>query len=391
MKVIIAALTRFHLFNMAIGLNNKSNLDKLITSYPKHKLKYQWSRLKNKSVNLIIFAVFWKVLLFLDKTKLPFFIVSNFRFFIYKSFSKSVSKKINGNEDFVIGLSGFMLDTINNLSSSKIKTIVDHGSLHENTTKEILLEECKKFGFEKFGNWKHNWMLNRMEYEFKSADYIFVCSQLAKKTMIDNNINENKIFVNPLGIDLNSFGYYERKRSRTFRFLHISNMSPLKGLHYIIDAFNNLSTSYENIELWLVGPAPKEIKLLEMIDSNDKIIYFPPVKEEKLVEYYHKCDLFIHPSLSDGWGMTVMQAMATGLPVVVSNMTGVKEIINNGNNGWIVESKNSLELLNIMQHVIKNHDQLLEIGKNGYRTVKNGYTWDDYSNRLINWLENHGK
>jgi len=387
MKIILSALSRFHIFHMAIELEKKYLLEKIITGYPKYKLRGEWENLSKFSVNLSFFGLLWKILIIIENRKFPFFIVSNFRKFIYKHFSKNVSRKVSSDDDFLIGLSGFMRDAIDVARKNNVKSIVDHGSLHEAVCREILLDECEKFGFSSFGNWQHDWMLERMDYEFENADYIFVCSELAKKTMIENNIDEKKIFVNQLGIDLSKFSYKNRVAADSFKFLHISNMSPIKGLHYIIESFNRLNKLYTNIELWLVGPYPNEVILQKMIVSNTNIKYFSPVVENKLVDYYHACDLFVHPSLSDGWGMTVMQAMATGLPVILSDMTGASEIIHDGENGWIIPSKNSEELYKRMEFSLNNRERLNSMGLNAFKAVKDAYTWDDYGNRLSNWLK----
>ena len=170
-----------------------------------------------------------------------------------------------------------------------------------------------------------------------------------------------------------------------FRFLHVSNMSPLKGLHYIIDAFNQIDSN--NCELWLVGPYPEEPLLQQKIKSNIRIKYCGYMAENELVKVYNQCDIFIHPSLSDGWAMTVLQAMASGLPVVVSHMTGVKEIIQNGHNGWIVQSKKADELFDIMDYCFKNRSELKSIGLNAASTVSSNYGWSDYGERLSRFIE----
>jgi glycosyltransferase involved in cell wall biosynthesis len=372
---------------MAIELHQHGKLSKVITGYPRSRLKGEWFSLNKCASSILYFGIMWKLLVYLEKYKIPFFIATSLRRRLFHRFSLKTSSLIDANSDVIIGLSGFMLEVIQSKQNSGVMTIVDHGSLHEGTNKKILLEECERFGFPYFGNWKHDWMLKKMQLEFEYADNIFVCSQLAKKTLVENGINESKIFVNYLGIDLNKFKFQQKTSSNKFKFLHVSNMSPVKGLHYIIEAFNELNKIYENCELWLVGPLPKEKILQKMIYSNSSIKYFQAVPEHELVEFYHQCDIFVHPSLSDGWGMTVLQAMSTGLPVVVSDMTGSSEIVTNDYNGWIVKSRDVKELYEIMEFTLSNKNKLLSMGKNANKTVHENYTWQDYGNRLNIWLD----
>ena len=102
-------------------------------------------------------------------------------------------------------------------------------------------------------------------------------------------------------------------------------------------------------------------------------------------------DIFVLASVADGFGLVVAQAMACGLPVIVSENVGAKDIVIDGVNGFIVRAGDSVELANRLQYLQKNPDQRIKMGLAARESVKNGFTWNDYGDRLnafINDFEN---
>lgn len=386
MNVCIAALSRFHLFNMIEQLIRHHKFKLLVTAYPRFQLKKKWPALVSVSKSHVRFAVMRALILFLNRKGFNE-LANKLQEYNHISFSKSSTNYIGKEHCVFIGLSSYMVEAIqySKQINSDTRMIVDHGSLHIALEREVLSKECKKYGFQKFGNWQHKWMIDRMDLEFKTADYVFCCSELARDSMLCRGVPKDKIFVNPLGVDLKKFKFKRCTSKETFRYLHVSNMSPLKGLHYIIEAFNLMDE--HDMELWLVGPTPTEPLLQKLIKSNDKIKHLGFMDQGSLAMIYAQCDIFVHPSLADGWAMTPMQAMATGLPVIVSNMTGCKEIIVNNKNGFVVNSGEVESLLEVMNYVYQNQSILDEVGLKAYQTVREGFTWDDYGNRLNAWLE----
>ncbi|HFQ5034202.1 glycosyltransferase family 4 protein [Vibrio vulnificus] len=388
-KIVIIAISRFHLFRMAEMLHHINRFGKVVTAYPRVVAIEKWPFMKGKVVSMPIFALLRYLVILLKKYNL-FNYIPWVQRFLHFSFSFCSARKIRKFNGVVIGLSSFMEEIILSKSSDKQIYIVDHGSLHLEAERKELLPEIKKYGFKPFGNWQHQWMIEKMQREFESADYIFCCSHLAKDTLVEYGVKKEKIVVNQLGVDLRSF-YIDKelrlsKQNENFRFLHVSNMSPLKGLHYLIDAFCNIES--DSAELWLVGPLPSESILKTKIFSNERIKYLGYMNEDELVNIYNKCDLFVHPSLADGWAMTVLQAMASGLPVIVSDMTGSKEIVKDDFNGWIVPSKDVERLTALMENAINDRVHLLELGDNAAFTVAKGFDWSDYGVRLNDFFTN---
>jgi len=382
-KLKVFALSRFHIFQLAKVLKENNRLELLVTAYPKFKIRKEWPLFLDILKSYPIFAAIRFLVLIFKRFRLES-LASKLQEFMHTQFSETTARLVNDKDSFVIGLSSFMEETI---LASKLKgviTIVEHGSLDIRTERDLLQKECDIHGFKPFGNWQHTWLIEKMKREFDEADYIFCCSKLAKQTLVDHGVDEGKVYSNPLGVNLDRFRI-KPNRQGAFKYLHVSNMSPLKGLHHIIEAFSRLNA--RECELWLVGPMPNDPKLQMMIKSDLKIKYLGYLAESELPAIYNQCDVFVHPSLSDGWAMTVLQSMASGVPAIVSDMTGAKEIIDEGHNGWVVKAADTEELYQTMLSTYVNRRELVGIGKQASLAVSSGYSWDDYGTRLLKILD----
>lgn len=389
--VLLSALTRYHVFDLALHLNKQALVEGLVTAYPRFKLG-QYAALRPVVISRPHFALARKAALVFERVA-GSHSASPVHELVYGSWSSSFARVVQRSQASAIyGLSGYMLETLASAAGSGRKMIVDHGSLHIETERRILKEECARHGFAKFGNWQYDWLVRRMHQEFAQADHVVCCSALARQTMIEHGVDSTKIVVHRLGVNLAQFVRAPtrvRPGRRPLRLVFVGAMTPLKGLHYLLEAFRNLDV---NTELWLVGVLPTDPVLKAMIadceQATKRLKLIGPVAQSQLNAIYNQCDLFVLPSLSDGWGMVVSQALACGLPVVVSDMTGAKELVNPGQNGYVVKSGDVADLTEKLTLSIAHcrkghwHDGLDEIRISAERT------WDDYGNGWVQWLQN---
>lgn len=377
-KVTMCAPSRFTIFDAAKQLHKCGMLHQLITQYPRFKTR-QWeipdelvsSFLFTGAINRLIYkSLDWR---YTDKSRAIEL--------MHRQFTKTVSRHVRPGTDILYGLSSFMLEAIPWAISNRVLSIVDHGSLHQRAEKEILKAECDKYGFSPFGNWQYNWLLEKEDAEFAGADFIFVASSLARKTMIDYQVPSPKIVVNHLGADLSMFCPGE-KRDDIFRVIFCGGLTPLKGVHYLVRAFSELNIPHS--ELWLIGAPPGDSRLHALLNKywNDNIVIKGTFPQNELRGIFCQGSVFVLPSLSDGWGLVVLQAMACGLPVIVSDMTGAADAVKDGINGFIVSAQ-SVELLKEKILCLYENTALRgDMGRNALETVKKDYSWDAYGERL---------
>ena len=183
---------------------------------------------------------------------------------------------------------------------------------------ELLTEEADFLNVEYI---KDASVLSREIEELYLADVIVAPSQYSAGTYQDPELIK-KVRINPLGANIQ---YKEREaRKPSFIILMVGNFFLRKGTHYLIEAFKLIERS--DAVLWIRGDVPDEYRK-RINDKRVKII--PPVLPDKLVELYQAADVFVQPSIDEGFGMTVFEALACGLPLVVTENVGAKDLLNN--------------------------------------------------------------
>ena len=214
--------------------------------------------------------------------------------------------------------------------------------------------------------------------ELKLTDHIFCLSQLAKETLVKQGFAENNIHVFHLGTNLDVFKLNPQiKKSGKFSVIYVGNISRAKGVDILISAIKKLGSS--DIELILVG-SPADIPRSELNLGFIQTLGF--LSAEQLADEFRKSDIFVLPSLVDGWGLVVPEAMACGIPVIVSNHCGSAELVTK-NTGWIVQAGNENDLAKALQEAYNNRAALPKMGRLSAKTVEKK-TWAAYEKNIAN-------
>lgn len=191
---------------------------------------------------------------------------------------------------------------------------------------------------------------------------------------VKNDLKNNGITKKPLrvlgygnvrGVDLE---YYSRrkevmaiaekiKKKDMFTFLFVGRIVADKGVNELCTAFVALHKEFPNTCLQLVGSFEEELDPLSpdirtLIDNHKAIEYVGPIFNEDLLAYYASADCFVMPSYREGFPNTVIEAGAMGLPSVVTDINGSREIIVEGENGLIVPAKDQRALLDAMKRML---------------------------------------
>jgi glycosyltransferase involved in cell wall biosynthesis len=178
-----------------------------------------------------------------------------------------------------------------------------------------------------------------------------------------------------------------RKRnstSRKFRISFVGLIEPWKGFHYLVEAFNALKLKDSELVLW-GGSGSRSVSqyLQEQMARNPSIIIRPvTVRQFGYGNVYGKSSVFVHPSLADGFGYVVAEAMASGLPVIVTEATGAADLIVDGENGYIVPVGDSEAICERLRHLAENPHLLRQMGE-AARTTARSLTLDAFCRCLV--------
>lgn len=181
---------------------------------------------------------------------------------------------------------------------------------------------------------------------------------------------------NVRGVDMERFSparFKATKNPDVFTFVFVGRIVGDKGINELVEAFVKLHDKHENTRLVLVGKYEHELdpvsdKTRKLIDTNDGIDACGPKYGDDLLQMYVNADCFVMPSYREGFPNTVLEAGAMGLPSIVTDINGSREIIENEKNGLIVPSKNANALYDAMERMLTD-DKAREIMKSNARQI----------------------
>jgi glycosyltransferase involved in cell wall biosynthesis len=230
---------------------------------------------------------------------------------------------------------------------------------------------------------------NRVKAEYGISDYLIVPSSYAKETFINAGYDESKIVVLPYGVDQNQFFpslIDNEDTTNKFRVLFVGQITIRKGIHYLVNAFNKLSLP--NSELVLVGSIDKlfEQFLSKNINSNPNIKIVGNISKIDLYRVYNSASVFVLPSLADSWGLVVLEAMACGLPVIVTENTGSKEAVVDRVNGFVVPIRDELSIYQRLLYLYQNPIEKIKMGEAALKSARK-MTWEGYGDKLMKLYE----
>jgi len=228
---------------------------------------------------------------------------------------------------------------------------------------------------------------NRMAGESLHADHIIVASGFTKRTMIENGIGAEKIRIVPYGVNHEVF--VERKEYKrnndTLKVLFVGSLNQRKGLSYIASAIKKLQDNSCNIEFIVTGRGIVDKELVLKYGLKNVVIRLNVTREE-LVSIYQDADVFVFPSLCEGFGHVILEAMATGLPVIATENTAGPDIITDGHDGFIVPVRQVDTLVEKLDHLYHNPDVNCTMGKRAAVTAKK-YTWENFRKGIITVID----
>ncbi len=242
----------------------------------------------------------------------------------------------------------------------------------------------------KYPEWKFNIELKKqsfieleqMEYERSTA--IIAASTFTKKTLIENGVDESKIFVNPYGVDSSQFRINRKNKSNKIRFLFVGLVDARKGIPHLIKIWKLLLL--ENIELTIVGPVSPDVERLILKEGLTNVYITGKVPHADLPAIFNNNDVFIFPSFFEGFGLVILEAMAAGLPVITTTATVGPDIIEDGKEGFIIAPGDDQALINAIKHFHQFPDSIISMGNNARKKAEE-YTWDAYGERWISIID----
>lgn len=218
----------------------------------------------------------------------------------------------------------------------------------------------------KFPDWKSSVFKRSNEYydrvyqEWEVSDKIIVNSSWAKELIIKQGASANIIDVVPLIHDENSFIIDDKKVNVTkpLKVLYVGSIVLRKGVQYLLEAANKLSKS--QYEFHIVGSSILSLDVLRFMYPN--VNFYEHVPFSEVEHFYKECDVFVFPSLSDGFGSVQVEALSYGMPVIATTACG--DVVEHGVSGYLIPPNNSVEIEKHLEFLNNNRDYLHQMKLN---------------------------
>ncbi len=221
------------------------------------------------------------------------------------------------------------------------------------------------------------WKLERKQREIELADHIFVASSMTERSLIDAGVPKDKITVIPYGAPVHYFRP-QQKTDSSFRVIYAGRLSPRKGAHYLLQAWKGLKLP--NAELMIVGSNMMPESWFAAY--QDLCRHVPSVSHMALNQYYSAANVLVFPSLVEGFGLVLTEAMACGIPVITTPNTAGPNLITDGVEGFIVPIRDVEALKTKLEWCYQHPKELAEMGR-AARLKAEKITWERYREKLI--------
>lgn len=212
--------------------------------------------------------------------------------------------------------------------------------------------------------------------------------------------NKNEVICIPNGVDIEKFDrahekYAPAKDNDKFKILFVGRLDKIKGIDVLLKSLRQIKKDLieRNAEISLVGYGydENELKNISRNFSLENLVHFKgKLVGENLLKEYIISDLFILPSRSEGQPLTLLEAWAAKLPVIVTDVGDNRFFVKNGENGYIIPPNDANGLSAKILEAIKNPD-LSRMGKGGYAMVKEKYSWKNVAEKTYKTYEEASK
>jgi glycosyltransferase involved in cell wall biosynthesis len=303
-------------------------------------------------------------------------------------FGKSIAKYAKKNNvKAVVAYDRFAYNCFQELEGTDIIRILDMSSIPVKTICDIIARDLPNSGtfsgtyYQQLQGFYQS-TIQRSIKEIQVSDYFLVASEFVKNILIEENVEEEKIFIARYGADISRFSFETKKRKKSNEkviFLFVGRLTAAKGIHYLLEAFKQLNR--DDIELRVAGSMMNNEPLFEQY--RDYFTYLGEVPNHEMPDIYKQSDIFVLPTMYDGASLAIVEALASGLPVISTQSAGNSELITDGKDGFVIPTGEIDPLMDKIIWFAENKDKIVSMALDARKTAELN-TWDKYDEGIKN-------
>jgi len=222
------------------------------------------------------------------------------------------------------------------------------------------------------------------EKELLLANKIFVASKFTAKTLEDYPGKLAPVEVIPYGFpQTDGIREYEKiSKIRPLRLLFVGGLSQRKGIANLFSAIEKLKN---HVQLTVIGRKPKN-SCPALNEALSKHYWIDNLPHAEILKKMREHDVLLFPSLFEGFGLVITEAMSQGTPVITTDRTAGPDLIEHGHNGWIIEAGSTQSLQENIEEILCRPQLIEQIGKEAMKTA-GARPWDQYGLELSKALQ----
>lgn len=374
MKIAIVVHGRFHGFDLARALIARGHDARLFTNYPVWAVR-KFGVPAEKVYSFWPHGVASRIV---DRMGMSVGDLASSA--LHTAFSKWAMKKVGQESwDAVHAFSGVAEDLFRGTPGIPRHFLV-RGSSHIRYQRRILRDESARTGVRLEA--PCDWMVEREEREYRMCDRLCVLSTFAWKSFVDAGFPASKLAMLPLGVDVRAFRpsrdvLTERRRrilsGEPLRVIFAGTLSFQKGLY----DFDKIARALDSrrFRFQVIGSVPPNArKFAANLPSSVEIV--PRQPQANLIDWYAHGDLFMLPTLQDGFAVVLTQACANGLPILATTNCGAPDFVRDGQNGWVLPIRDPEAFIDRLRWCDEHREEVAEMVDKTYYDYR-PLDWND--------------
>ena len=297
-----------------------------------------------------------------------------------ESFQAGINRRAILTATHIIGFDGASWDLALRAATLGRTFVLDRTAVHHRTHAAVMDLIASRYGARWLVDVKPAGVRDVEERELAAAGRIVVASRFSRDSLVSAGIEPSRIDVNAYGVDSTLFNPGGRlvgpSRRRPIRFLFVGALTAFKGLPVLLDAFRALPKG--SATLSLVGRASPQLVSLMPREPGFEIL--GQRARGEVSELMRSHDVLVFPSLLDGFGLVLLEAMACGMPVIATFSCAGPDLVTDGEHGFVVQSANAAALSGRMRAFV-DHPDVIPAMSSAARARAERFTWNKYGDR----------
>jgi len=235
---------------------------------------------------------------------------------------------------------------------------------------------------------KSAWMRWVTRFTLKRSAFFTSDANISRDKAVAFGMDPEKTVIFPWGTDIDHFTPRTSPPSdpEAFTLFCSRSWEPIYGVDILAKAFVKVASVDPDVNLILLGGGSQGSRIRQILTSDnvmERVHFGGHVTQKDLLHWYHMTDLYISPSHVDGSSVTLMEALASGLPCLVSDIPGNREWIQDGVNGWLFRDGDADDLAQKIISAIRNRSSLTKMGQAARQTAEQKADWTKNFGKLL--------